>query len=246
MIPVGTITLSAIIIAARTTHCRPVAIVAITPVIAVSVTIFTAAIAGRTTTAIITIAVVIAGIVFILAAVRTAGTAHVVIAALALRIACLTIILIIATALVTAGRTSFILTELVVIDDAEIMVGVLQEIFCLHAVPVMLRVLGQLLVFIEQLGCVAAGPAVDSVKLVSTTTATATAATTALRAIGITTAAAVSVTISIVVQGSEFPHSWLSAAKTTDAAFRNAYRAHLNAGRGAPSAFTSSDGARAA
>ncbi len=244
MIPVGTIALSAIIIAARPANCRPVTLVAITPVIAASVTIFTVAIAARTITAIIIIAVIIAGIAFILAAVRTAWAAYLVIAALALGIACLTIILIIASALVTAGRTGFILTHLVVIDDAEIMVGELQKIFCLHAVPVMLRVLGQLFIFIEQLGRVAAGPAVDSVKLVSTTAAST--ATTALRAIGITTAAAVTVTISIVVQGSVFPHSWLSAAKNTGAAFRTACRARLNAGRGAPSAFTASDCARAA
>ena len=187
------------------------------------------------------VAVIIPRIGFIVAATLTTRAAIVIIAALALAII-RAIALVIASALIGALGASLVLAQLVIVDNAEVMVGELQEIFCLHTVPIMLRVLSQLLVFVEQLRRVTAGPAVDSVKLVSTT---ATTATSALGAIGITTAAAVTVTISIAVQGSVFPHSSQSAAKNR-CCLQNCSRTHLNAGRGAPSAFTSSDCARAA
>ncbi len=142
MVPVGPIATLPAIIAVRA------AISAIIPVI-----IATIVIAARVSTAIIITTVVIAGIAFILAISRTAWTAIVVIAALALGIARLTFILVIAPTLLTADITAcgsgFILTELVVVYNAKVMVGVLQEVFCLHAVSIMLRILGQLLILVE-------------------------------------------------------------------------------------------------
>ena len=64
----------------------------------------------------------------------------------------------------------FVLQRLVVGNHAEIMVGKLQVILLLHPVPVVMRVLRQLLVLVEQLRSVAAGAAVDPVELVATTT----------------------------------------------------------------------------
>ena len=184
-------------------------------------------------------------IIFIPANARAARTATIIIVPLVLGIALLGIAraIILTIVLVIALGARLVLTDFVIIDDAEIMVGELQEIFLLYAVAVMLSVLSQLFIRVEQLGRVAARPAVDPGHLVAAT-ATASAA---LWTIVITTATAVIIVhIAIIVQGSVFPHSWPSAAKTTGAASRTAWRARLNAGHGAPPSFTSSDCARAA
>ena len=62
-----------------------------------------------------------------------------------------------------AFRLGLVLTGLLVGDDTEIMFGELQIIFGLHAVAIMLGVLGKLLVLVEQLRGIAASAAVDPV-----------------------------------------------------------------------------------
>jgi hypothetical protein len=93
------------------------------------------------------------------------------------------------SALVVAFRLGFVLTGLVVGDDTEIMVGELQIIFGLHAVAVMLGVLGKLLVLVEQLRGIAASAAVDPVARIGAAL------------IAIIPASATAVIIAIVVQG---------------------------------------------
>tara|TARA_Y100001968_G_C19117550_1_gene600341 strand:+ start:230 stop:514 length:285 start_codon:yes stop_codon:yes gene_type:complete len=93
------------------------------------------------------------------------------------------------SALVVAFRLGFVLTGLVVGDDTEIMVGELQIIFGLHAVAIMLGVLGKLLVLVEQLRGIAASAAVDPVARIGAAL------------IAIIPASATAVIIAIVVQG---------------------------------------------
>jgi len=182
-----------------------------------------------------TITAIITGITLVAPTARAAWTAIIVIVALILRVSLALITLaLIALALrialilrivaliivwtiilvVTLG-VRLVLTDFVIIDDAEIMVGILQESFLLHAVTIMLRILRQLFILIQHLGRIAARPAVDPVQLVTS------AATSALWAIIIAATATIIVTISIVIQGSVFPHSWPAAVKI----YR---RGHLN------------------
>tara|TARA_R100001224_G_scaffold7988_1_gene4290 strand:- start:527 stop:811 length:285 start_codon:yes stop_codon:yes gene_type:complete len=93
------------------------------------------------------------------------------------------------SSLVVAFRLGFVLTGLVVGDDTEIMVGELQIIFGLHAVAIMLGVLGKLLVLVEQLRGIAASAAVDPVARIGAAL------------IAIIPASATAVIIAIVVQG---------------------------------------------
>ena len=93
------------------------------------------------------------------------------------------------SALVVAFRLGFVLTGLVVGDHTEIMVGELQIIFGLHAVAIMLGVLGKLLVLVEQLRGIAASAAVDPVARIGAAL------------IAIIPASATAVIIAIVVQG---------------------------------------------
>ena len=90
-----------------------------------------------------------------------------------------------------------VLAGAVVGDDAEIMVGELQVVFGLHPVAVVLRVLRQLLVLVEQLGCIAPRAAVDPVALVAAAGLIAVAAA----------ATPVLILIAIVVQRKSVPHS---------------------------------------
>lgn len=135
-------------------------------------------------------AIVEAIIVFFAAGARAARTAIIIVPAILLRIAGI-------VALIVPLGAGFILTDLVVIYDTKIMVGELQKILGLNPVAIMLRVLGQFLVFIEQLRRIAPRTAINPVKLAS--------ATTALWAITITTAATTIVVTIVVVQGKSFP-----------------------------------------
>jgi hypothetical protein len=75
------------------------------------------------------------------------------------------------------------------VEDAEIMVGELQIIFAVHPVALRLRVAGEILVFFEQLGRVAARPIVDAVAIIGTI------GVATLRALPATTATAAGLTI---------------------------------------------------
>jgi hypothetical protein len=80
-------------------------------------------------------------------------------------------------ALVTRAALLF-LAQALIGDDAEIVVGELQVVFRLHPIAVHVRILRQLAILFEQLRGIATRPAIDPVKLL-TTTATLTVAATA-------------------------------------------------------------------
>ena len=77
------------------------------------------------------------------------------------------------------------------------MVRELQVVFCLHAIAIVLGVLRQLLVLVEQLGCIAPRAAVDPVGAVSAPALVTVAAATP------------PVVTIIVVQGILFPRGWV-------------------------------------
>ena len=110
-----------------------------------------------------------------------------------------------------------ILARLVVSNDAKIVIRKLKVVFSLNTIAVVLRVLSKLLVLIKQLGCVAARPAVDAVKLV---------ASTALIAISAST----TTIVAIVIQGK----SSLLAACAAEPSAENMQRAMASGSLGAP------------
>lgn len=75
------------------------------------------------------------------------------------------------------------------------MVGELQIIFLLHAVTIVIGVLRELLILIEQLRRVSAGPVVDTVLLVRVTTLIAV----------IIASATTAIIVTIIIQGILFP-----------------------------------------
>src|SRR5690606_1377583 len=80
-------------------------------------------------------------------------------------------------AIVIAPRARIVALHAAVGDYPEVVVGELQVILGLHAVAVERRVVGELLVLLEQLGRVAACPAVDPVALAAAALAAIAAAT---------------------------------------------------------------------
>jgi hypothetical protein len=79
-------------------------------------------------------------------------------------------------------------------DDAEIVIGELQVVFCLDPVAVQVGILRQLAVFLQQLRGIAARPAVDPVELLTAATVLAI------------TAAPPTVIPTSIVQGVRFPN----------------------------------------
>lgn len=98
-----------------------------------------------------------------------------------------------AIAAIRAGAL-FVLAEAGIGDDAEIVIGKLQIVFCLHPVAIHVGVLRKFTILFEQLGGVAPGATVDPVELLTTTI---------LRTIVIAPATAVVVT-TIVIQLGHF------------------------------------------
>ncbi len=82
-------------------------------------------------------------------------------------------------ALVLTPRALVVALCAAVGDHAEIVVGELEIVLGLHAVAVERRVVRELLVLLEQLRSIAAGPAVDPVALVAAALAAAIVATAA-------------------------------------------------------------------
>ena len=106
----------------------------------------------------------------------------------------------------------FVLPHAAISGHAEIMISKLQVIFGLHAVTVEVRVLRQLTVFFEQLGGIAARPAVDPVQLLTAAPAAAATGTlpVAAPAPTVITIAIIAVGIAttiVIIQGVSFPNA---------------------------------------